>query len=306
LRKTGRCNFTVLRGITLMAMLAVAPSRAAGQHPSPAATPPQFEAWGGLGVSLAGPSGTLASSYSPPLLFDGAFTSSATQTITLDTGSSVGVQGGVNLFATPRVGFQVLVGGESNDLSGASTPYSYTLTYTSRQPPNNQEVPILVQSTTTWPAPIGSLSDFRTSINGVVRVGPAGRASATISGGLTLHRLSGALQPVAYTSFRLGGRSVLFTDDYRLSVALDPTTAVGFNVGGDLDVAVAKHVAVMIGLRYDGGPAANVAARPDSVVNADQIVFEQSVTDIAQRLALPPTEVSLSAWRVVVAVKLTR
>jgi hypothetical protein len=87
---------------------------------------------------------------------------------------------------------------------------------------------------------------------------------------------------------------------------MDPTTAVGFNVGGDLDVAVARHVAVMIGLRYDGGPAAEASARPDSVVNAGQVVFQQPLTDIAQRLALPPAEISLSAWRAVLAVNLTR
>ena len=79
-----------------------------------------------------------------------------------------------------------------------------------------------------------------------------------------------------------------------------------FNVGGDLNVAVAQHVAVMIGLRYEGGPTADVAARLNAVVNAEHIVFEQSLTDIAQRLALAPTAISLSAWRLVVAVKVTR
>jgi hypothetical protein len=306
LRKTGRYHVALLRGIAFLAMVAIGSSPAAGQQPDASSTPPRFEAWGGFGVSFGGPSGTLASSYSPPLLLDGAFSSAATQTITLETGTAAGLQGGVNLFVTPRAGIQILVGGESKDLSGTSTPYSYTLTYTSRQPPNDQEVPVVVQSTTPWPAAIGSLADFRTSINGAVRLGPSGRASATISGGLTLHRLSGTLQPLAYTSFRLGGHSVLFTDDYRLSVALEPTMAVGFNIGGDVDVAVARHVALMIGLRYDGGPTAGVAARPDSVVNAEQIVFEQPLADIAQRLALPPAEVSLSAWRIVLAVKLTR
>ena len=305
LRKTGRYDVAFLRGIAFLAIIAIASSRAAGQQPGATPAPPRFEAWGGLGVSLTAPAGTLASSYSPPLLLDGAFTSAATQTITIETGTAVGVQGGVNLFVTPRAGIQILVGGESNDLSGASTPYSYTLTYTSRQPPSDQEVPVIVKSTTPWPAPIGSLTDFRTSINGAVRIGPSGRASATISGGLTFHRLSGTLQPVAYTSFRLGGHSVLFTDDYRLSVALEPTMAVGFNIGGDLDIAVARHVALTIGLRYDGGPTAGVNARPDSVVNAEQVVFEQPLSDIAQRLALPPAEVSLSAWRIVLAVKLT-
>jgi hypothetical protein len=306
LRKTGRREVVLLRGIALLAMIVVASSRAAGQQPNASPAPPRFEAWGGFAVSFAASPGTLASVYSPPLLLDGAFTSAATQTITIEPGTATGLQGGVNLFITPPAGVQILVGGESNDLAGTSTPYAYTLTYTSRQPPSDQEVPVVVRSTTPWPAPIGSLADFRTSINGAVRIGPSGRASATLSGGLTLHRLSGTLQPVAYTSFRLGGHSVLFTDDYRLGVALEPTMAVGFDIGGDLDVAVARHVALMIGLRYDGGPTARVAARPDSVVNADQIVFEQPLADIAQRLALPPAEVSLSAWRIVFAVKLTR
>ena len=305
MRKIGRSS-APLRSIAVLSIIALTASRATAQAPDTSATAPRFEAWGGLGLPLAGPSGTLASSYSPPLLLDGAFTSSATQTITFETGAAAGLQGGVNVFFTPRAGLQVIVDGESADLSGASTPYSYTLKYTSRQPPNDQEVPVVVQNTTPWPAPTGSLTDFRVSINGVVRVGSPDRVSGTLSGGLTLHRLSGTLEPVAYTSFHLGGHSVLFTDDYQLAVDMDPTIAMGFNIGGDVSIAIARHVALMVGLRYEGGPSADVAAQPSAVLNADQIVFEQPLTDIAQRLALPPAKISLSATRVVFAVKFTR
>jgi hypothetical protein len=291
--------------MVLAAMIALAAPRAAAGQSSPPAAPSRFEAWAGLGVSLSGPSGSLTSSYSPPLLFDGDFTSSATQTIAFETGSAAGVEGGVNVFFTGHAGFQVLVGGGSADLSGSSTPYSYALAYTSRQPPGDQEVPVVVQNRTPWPDPTGSLSDFRTSINGLVRIGPAGRTWGDISGGLTFHRLSGTLQPLAYTSFRLGGHSALFVDDYRLRVALEPTVAVGFNVGGDLNVAVARHFALLAGYRYEGGSRAQLVVQPGSVLNPDEITLEQPLADIAHRLALPPAEASYSGSWMVVGAKLT-
>jgi hypothetical protein len=46
------------------------------------------------------------------------------------------------------------------------------------------------------------------------------------------------LQPLAFTTYRLGGRSVLFEDDYLLAASLEPTNAVGFNAGGDVSFTV--------------------------------------------------------------------
>jgi hypothetical protein len=144
------------------------------------------------------------------------------------------------------------------------------------------------------------------SVNAVVRAGRTDRVSATASGGLTLHRLTGTLQPLAFTSFHLGGHSVLLEDDYRLMMALGPTISFGVNVGGDVNIVLGSHAALMVGYRYFGTSSPQVAAQPRAVVNADQVVFEQPLTDIAARLDATPVRVSLSHSRIMVGVKVMR
>lgn len=130
--------------------------------------------------------------------------------------------------------------------------------------------------------------------------------SATASGGLTIHRLTATLQPLAFTSFHLGSHSVLFEDDYHLMMALGPTISIGVNVGGDVNIALGSRAALMIGYRYFGGSRPRITAQPRDIVNADQVVFDQPLTDIAARLGATPVTVSLSHSRIMVGVKVMR
>ena len=66
-------------------------------------------------------------------------------------------------------------------------------------------------------------------------MGTSSRVDATLSGGMSLQRLSGTVQPLGFTQYNLGRHSVLFENEYRLAMSLDPTSAVGFNLGGDLN-----------------------------------------------------------------------
>jgi opacity protein-like surface antigen len=143
------------------------------------------------------------------------------------------------------------------------------------------------------------------SLNSVARMG-SGKVTATLSGGLTFERMSGTLQPLAFTTYRLGGHSVLFEDDFLLAASLEPTSAVGFNLGGDVSFSVHRGVAVMVGYRYRGGPAIDMPVRVTSVINADQIVFEQTLAEITQQLAPRPAHVDLSGSRLVIGLKLMR
>jgi hypothetical protein len=199
---------------------------ARAQSPRPTESP-GLELWAGVSATPTGPSGVLTSSYSPPLLFDGAFTSAAAQTMTFDTVAAFGVTGGANLWLGERAGLQILADRVSHALTGTSTPYVFSLHYSSRLPPNDELQSVDVHQTIPWPNVTGSFSDLNVSVNGVVRAGRVDRVSATASGGLTFHRLTGTLQPLAFTAFRLGGHSVLFEDDYRLAMALGPTITSG-------------------------------------------------------------------------------
>jgi len=75
------------------------------------------------------------------------------------------------------------------------------------------------------------------------------------------------------------------------------------NVGGDVNIALGPHAALMLGYRYFGGSSLQIAAQPREFVNADQIVFEQPLTDIAARLGATPVTVSLSHARIIIGVK---
>ena len=204
--------------------LAVAVPCANAQSAQPAPWP-HVELWGAITAVPAEQFGHLVSSYSPPLLLDGDFTSHASQTVTLDSGWHAGFEGGTNIFLVPRAGIQVAFDWDSSALSGVNTPYDVALQYTSRPPPDNLPQLVNIHDTIAWPDTTGTLTRSAVNTNGVVRFGRPERVSATLSGGLSFYRVSGDVQPIAYTTYHLGGHSVLFRDSYRLAVAFEPTHA---------------------------------------------------------------------------------
>jgi hypothetical protein len=170
---------------------------AAGQSANEA---PRIEVWGGFSAALIGSSGTVSSSYSPPGL-SGALVNTATQTLTIDRHPSWGFEGGANVFLSRHAGFQIVVDRLSSSVSGHNTPYDRTLQYLLFNTPQSVGIPITIQNSIPWPDTTGSLTQWVTALNGVARLGPRGRVSATMSGGLSVHRLSGEAQPLAYTVY---------------------------------------------------------------------------------------------------------
>jgi hypothetical protein len=219
------------------------------------------------------PAGDLVSAFSPPLLFGTDFTSQGGQTLVMDAGGGMGFQGGVNVFVSPNVGLQVLVDRASADLSGANDPYSVALTYVSR-PPNSPPVVVSTTQFVPWPGTSGSVVQTSAALNGVVRAGRTNQVNATMSGGLALVRLSGTVAPVGFTAFRLGGHSVLFSDEYRVATTLGPLTSIGFDVGAELNVPLGRVAAVLVGYRYFATPSVDVTVTPAAIANADQVVNE--------------------------------
>ena len=71
---------------------------------------PRLELWAGVSVSPTGPSGELASAYSPPLLLDGDFTSHGGQTLTFSGRTTAGFEGGANVFLVPHAGIPPAAG----------------------------------------------------------------------------------------------------------------------------------------------------------------------------------------------------
>jgi hypothetical protein len=295
-----------LLGVSLLAFGMLVPANDAVAQGDDVPRAPRVEVWGAVAGVMTGPAGSLVSSYSPPLLFDGDFTSSGGQTLRAETGATVGFTGGVNVFPTRRVGIQILFDRASFDLSGTNTAYTVALQYVSRPPPDNVPQIVNVDQLVAWPDTSGALTQMALAFNAVVRIGRADRLSATISGGPAFYRLSGEVQPLGFTTFRLGGHSVLFQDSSRLALSFEPAHAFGFDIGGEVSLAAGRHTAFIAGYRYFGGPDADVAVSPATVLNADEVIVEQSMADIISRLGRTPLRMSVSSSRVFFGVRFNR
>lgn len=262
------------------------------------------EIWGAMAAALAGPTGTVVSDYSPPLLLDGNdFTSRGAQTLTIDTMRAPGVTGGVNVFPLAHFGIQVLVDRASFGVSGTNTPYVYTLTYVSRQPPDNVPQTFTIGDTVAWPDTSGSVTQLSMALNAVARIGSPSGFNVTLSGGPTIAWLTGTAEPLGYTAFNMGGHAVLFSNQYRLAMEIDRAHAFGFDAGGEFNAPVGRHLAVVVGYRYFDGGDVDVTATAKQILNPDVIGLSQSLDDIASRIAPVHGRLSTSGSRALVGLK---
>lgn len=291
-----------LTASTVILIIGMTPC-AAGQSINEA---PRIEVWGGLSAALTGSSGTLSSSYSPPG-WSSALINTAAQTLTIDNHPSWGFEGGANVFLSRHAGFQIVVDRLSRSVSGRNSPYERTLMYLHFVTPQSVGIPETIKGSVPWPDTTGSLTQWVTALNGVARLGPRGRVSATLSGGLSVHRLSGEAQPLAYTSYYVEphiGRDIVSPVDRSLTLALDATNALGFNGGGDISIAVQKHLAVMVGFRYWGGSAIDLPSRVETITEPS---FARGTPPVAEDLQTPPARgFSTSVSTVLVGLKWMR
>jgi hypothetical protein len=283
--------------------VASATARAQQDTDAPAAV---VEVWGSASGVIAGPSAEAVSAYSPPLLFDGAFTSRGGQTLAAHARRAVGVSGGVNIFPRNRFGLQVLVDRATCEVSAANSPYTIALEYVSRPPPSGEAQVVSISRLIAWPSTSGSVTEWAFAFNAVARIGRSDRVSMLLSAGPTYYRLTGELQPLGFTTFQLGGHSVLFENDYRLAASVGRAHALGFDAGTELNAALGRHAAIIAGYRYLGARRADVLVQPTRIVNPTELIQPASMADIASRLGPVPTRVAMSGSRVFVGLKLRR
>lgn len=105
------------------------------------------------------------------------------------------------------------------------------------------------------------------------------------SGGLAWVRLEGEAQPLGYTTFRLGGHSVLFEESYRVGATLGPTSVLAGFVSGSIDVSLARHVAATMGLRVLLTGDAELPATIDTIVDATAGLSPPPPADVNRRMA---------------------
>lgn len=269
----------------------------------PSSTVRQIELWGGIVALGEAPTGRLTSTYAPPLLPAGEFSSRGGQTLTLDARRALGFEAGVNILSSRHLGLQIAASRASADLAGANGPYGFEFTYVSRQPPDSTPQTFSIQQSIPWPDTTGSMSMVTASLNGIVRVGSAGHVNATASAGVGYGRISGTARALGYTTFRMGGRAVLFSDEYHIEAALGAASAVGFNVDGEIAVPVRDRTAVLVACRFFAAPPVDVSVRAASILNAGEVTNEETVDSVSRRSPIAPVRMDVSGARVLAGVK---
>ena len=281
--------------ILLLLVLSLAAGTAVAQPAAPPAPPPpaplpRVEVFGGFTVAVPRLETTLTTSYSPALRFFQTKASTAGQTLQMAGENGAGVEFGAAFFFTEAVGIQVLYGADSFDVGGSNEPYTAHLEYDSRQPPNYTPIPVVIDHEQPWPDTFGELRQRHFSVNlaGRGRLGP--RVTAQLSGGLSYFRMEGLVAPVAFSVYHLGGHSVLFPEHYELEVALEPGTAFGLNVGGTLDVELARGVALTADFRYFKGGTITAPVAVEQILNRDEIGLLDEIETIQEELHPPAVE----------------
>jgi hypothetical protein len=228
---------------------------------------------------------------------------SAGQTLALDPGAGGGIEVGVNLFPARSLGIQGFVARSSADFAGVNSPYTVQLRYISRPPPDYQPVPVAVSQSVAWPDTTGALRQMTVGVGPVARWR---RAPLTVeaAGGLAWIRLSGEAESLGFTTFSLGGHSVLFADEFRLRVVLEPAWTFGGYLGGALGVDLGRHLALTAGLRMLIAGDAEAVARIDTVSASTGAVTTPSPREVEAILALDPVTLSPRRFALTVGLSL--
>lgn len=245
------------------------------------------EVAGGSGLAGGSGAGTFDSSYSPPFPFVD-HSGTATQQITLERDVAPLMWASLTWFASAHVGIEGRVDYRQSDLHGDNGPYAVTMTYTARLPPDFIAREYTFDTSTEWPDTSGHAGQLTASGALVLRVGEPSRTTLRLIAGGGVTNLRGRFEPVAYTTFALGGHSVLFPDEHRLSMRFGSTTAFGLATGADLHVPVGGHAAIVLGWRLFVPREMDMAVTVDGLAASDSAINELQLDEVQRTLAPSP------------------
>lgn len=264
-----------------------------------------IELWGAAGVELTSLSGQLVSSYVPTLRYSDSGTGTAGQTLALDSGSSPAITLGIDFWPARNAGIRLSADWSETDVGGTSTPYDVRLEYEARQPPDYEPRRYVVERSTPWPDPDGELQRLTLALSGLARWTASPRVSAILSGGITSTRVSGDVDSLGFSTFWLGGHSVLFSETYRVGTSLEPTWVTGLDLGVAIEYALGERTALVVGYRWLGGSTARVPVRVREVLNPEEIITAMPIEEIESQLDPGEVEIESSRSRVHVGIKVS-
>jgi hypothetical protein len=264
----------------------------------------QVEISFGSGIATAAGDTTYDSSYEP--LFPGVeHTGLATQTLLLDAQRAPLFWAGIDWLPSPHSGFAVRVDYRQLPLAGANTPYDISLTYVSRPPPSQEPTEFTFEKSVDWPPTDGELRQLTASVGIVAHAGRAGGAGARFFGGLGFTNLRGTLAPLGYTSFLLGGHSVLFEEQALVTAELESTTKIGLSVGAELHAPLGGRAAFTAGVRYFYPQTMEVPVIPTGLVEgAPEPVRQISVEELQRVLDPAPLTIRPTTFDITIGLRI--
>jgi hypothetical protein len=243
-------------------------------------------------ASLATSYGT---SYTPPLA-SVPHAGTASQALPLDAGHTLGLQLGLERALGAHLALQLTAEHASADVTGDPGRYDIRLVYTSRPPPSNEPVAVELRRDEARPAAVGELSTWAAALNLAAWLDAGSHARLGVSAGPAWLHAAGQAQSLVYTSYTLGGHSVLFSDDHLVSFEF-PASTLGLDLGAFLEAELGARVALRADARYFWGPEQDAGVALREVVNPGEIVQAVDLAQIQAGLAPSPVRLDPSFFR---------
>jgi hypothetical protein len=244
----------------------------------------------GLGVAASGFDTTYTHAFVPRVAFDPTSGGSAGHTLALDGSSGASFAATLDLGLGGRAGVQALVVTGAHDLAGPSSPYAIRLAYTAPQPPSNLPQRFTLEREEPWPDGAGRLRHLAIGVAARVRAVDRPAWTLDLLAGPTVHRVSGSLDGLGFSDFRLGGHGVLFSDTFRLGTDLEPRWRPGFTLGASAGVVVSGRVRLVVDARWLRAARTDLQPAIARILNPDEIINALTPSEIAQRLTPAPLE----------------
>jgi hypothetical protein len=228
--------------------------------------------------------------YVPRVAFDASSGGTARHTLSIAGESGIALAGTLGLRLSSRVGLEARIATRSNVRGAASGPHALRLDYTAPQPPDNLPRPFTLERSDAWPDAAFRVRQVVLGVGLRVRAVERPGWALDLAAGPTLHRVSGRLDGLAFTDFRLGGHGVLFADTFRLGTELAPEWVAGVHLGATAVLPLSGRMRLAVDARWLGARPVTLRPRVDRILNAEEVLQQLTPADIAGRVTFSPLE----------------
>lgn len=249
----------------------------------------------GIGLSLNIP--FIESSYTnqyPLQLEYGGGSGAASQVLRLNGNKNSGFNATLNYFLKKNFGVQILVDYFKSAIDGKNSPYDISLQYTAQQLPDYIPRQFNYERSLEWPDTEGYIKQLILSFNGIFRFITTNCMIAGFSGGISYFSFQGEASSLGYSTFWLGGQSVLFSEHSRLKFSLEPTRKIGFNAGLEMNMCLYENILFTVDFRYFYSPPSLSKIRLLEIVNKDEIIREKPIKEMEENMDLNPLKMGPS------------